>query len=239
MTIYDYDNDFAHYECDDKELETWKQFEYNDEIGYVYTDFVYPKELKTTINSNISNGVLDSIISYLGNHEYYYDIDGRFRFREKRNYLNNSYDPSINTRLDNSGREGVTIQPNGLSILDNTNYQVDFTRNDKYAYEFSENNSVVTSYSNSPDFQNIKNDFHIWGKNEDRVLHYHLVIKRKPKVEDFGTYQVYYELNGDEFNTVKKDWANIGFLQKNNQGRFIHYTTVRNEKGHYIVLKIN
>ena len=183
----------------DKDLETWKQFEYNDEIGYVYTDFVYPKELKTTINSNISSGVLDSIISYLGNHEYYYDIDGRFRFREKRNYLNNSYDPTIDTRLDNSGREGVKIQPNGLSILDNTNYQVDFTRNDKYAYEFSENNSVVTSYSNSPDFQNIKNDFHIWGKNEDRVLHYHLVIKRKPKVDDFGTYQVYYELKGDEF----------------------------------------
>ena len=174
--------------------ETWKQFEYNDEIGYVYTDFVYPKELKTTINSNISNGVLDNIINHLGNHEYYYDIDGRFRFREKRNYLNNSYDPTIDTRLDNSGREGVKIQPNGLSILDNTNYQVDFTRNDKYAYEFSENNSVVTSYSNSPDFQNIKNDFHIWGKNEDRVLHYHLVIKRKPKVEDFGTYDVYYEL---------------------------------------------
>ena len=179
--------------------ETWKQFGYNDEIGYVYTDFTYPKDLQTTINSNISSGVLDSIINYLGNHEYYYDIDGRFRFREKRNYLNNSYDPTINTRLDNSGREGVKIQPNGLSILDNTNYQVDFTRNDKYAYEFSENNSVVTSYTNSPNFQNIKNDFHIWGKNGDAVLHYHLVIKRKPKVEDFGTYQVYYELKDGEF----------------------------------------
>ena len=90
-----------------EKLETWKQFEYNDEIGYVYTDFVYPKDLKTTINSSISNGVLDNIISYLGNHEYYYDIDGRFRFREKRNYLNNSYDPTINTRLDHRDRKSV------------------------------------------------------------------------------------------------------------------------------------
>lgn len=201
-------------------LETWKQFEYNDEIGYVYTDFVYPKDLQTTINSNISNGVLDNIISYLGNHEYYYDIDGRFRFREKRNYLNNSYDPTIDTRLDNSGRQGVKIQPNGLSILDNTNYQVDFTRNDKYAYEFSENNSIVTSYSNSPNFQNIKNDFHIWGKNGDMVLHYHLVIKRKPKVEDFGTYQVYYELKDGEF-TGKVRLATEAEI---NSGQSVRYT---------------
>lgn len=47
------------------------------------------------------------------------------------------------------------------------------------------------------------------------------------------------EKGGYEFNTVKKDWADIGFLQKSNQGRFIHYTTVRSEKGRYVVLKIN
>lgn len=44
---------------------------------------------------------------------------------------------------------------------------------------------------------------------------------------------------GFEFNTVKKDWVNMNFLQKNNQGRFVHYTTVRSEKGRYIVLKIS
>jgi len=43
---------------------------------------------------------------------------------------------------------------------------------------------------------------------------------------------------GYEFNTVKKEWADIGFLEKSSTGRFIHQTTVRNEKGNYIRLKI-
>ena len=175
----------------EEDLDNWKIFNYNDEIGYIYTDFIYPKELKTSINANITSGVLDEIVKYLGNHEYYYDIDGRFIFREKKNYLNSSYDPTINTRLDNGGRD-VKILSNGLSILDNTNYQVDFTNNNQYSYIFSENNSIVTSYSNSFQYSNIKNDFHIWGKRNNKIIHYHLVLKRKPKITEFGTYEVYY-----------------------------------------------
>lgn len=43
---------------------------------------------------------------------------------------------------------------------------------------------------------------------------------------------------GYEFNTVKKEWADMGFLEKSSTGRFIHQTTVRNEKGSYIRLKM-
>ena len=43
---------------------------------------------------------------------------------------------------------------------------------------------------------------------------------------------------GFEFNTVKKEWADMGFLEKNSQDRYIHNTKVRNEKGNYIKLKI-
>lgn len=43
---------------------------------------------------------------------------------------------------------------------------------------------------------------------------------------------------GYEFDTVKKDWADMGFLEKNSQGRFIHNTKVRNEKGSYIRLSL-
>ena len=41
---------------------------------------------------------------------------------------------------------------------------------------------------------------------------------------------------GFEFNTVKKEWAEMGFLEKNSQGKFVHYTTLNQEKGCYIVL---
>lgn len=52
---------------------------------------------------------------------------------------------------------------------------------------------------------------------------------------------LYRELNkgGFEFDTVKKEWADEDFLIKNSQGRFVHNTKVRTEKGTYIKLKIN
>ena len=43
---------------------------------------------------------------------------------------------------------------------------------------------------------------------------------------------------GFEFNTVKKEWAEMGFLEKNSQGKFVHHTTVRSQKGAYVWLKI-
>lgn len=42
---------------------------------------------------------------------------------------------------------------------------------------------------------------------------------------------------GYEFDTIKKDWAEEGFLEKNSMGRFVHQTTVRSEKGNYIRIK--
>ena len=47
------------------------------------------------------------------------------------------------------------------------------------------------------------------------------------------------ERGGYDFNTVKKDWADTGFLEKNSAGRFIHQTTVRNEKATYVRLKVS
>lgn len=41
---------------------------------------------------------------------------------------------------------------------------------------------------------------------------------------------------GFEFNTVKKEWAEDGFLKVNSQGRYIHNTTINQEKGNYIIL---
>ena len=43
---------------------------------------------------------------------------------------------------------------------------------------------------------------------------------------------------GFEFNTVKKEWAEDGFLEKNSQGKFVHFTTINQEKGSYIILNL-
>lgn len=43
---------------------------------------------------------------------------------------------------------------------------------------------------------------------------------------------------GFEFNTIKKEWGEMGFLEKNAAGRYIHQTTVRSEKGTYVKLNL-
>lgn len=43
---------------------------------------------------------------------------------------------------------------------------------------------------------------------------------------------------GYEFDTVKKEWADSGFLETNSQGKFVHHTTVRKEKAGYVRLKL-
>jgi uncharacterized protein (DUF927 family) len=44
---------------------------------------------------------------------------------------------------------------------------------------------------------------------------------------------------GFEFNSIKKEWADIGFLEKNSVGRFVHQTTVNREKGNFILLNLH
>lgn len=44
---------------------------------------------------------------------------------------------------------------------------------------------------------------------------------------------------GFEFNTVKKDWAEMDFLRLNSQGRYLHNTSIEGQKGAYIYLNIS
>ena len=113
------------------DIDNWIMFEYNENIGYVYTDFIYPGELRSGIGDNVCS-ILDKIKNALGNYEYFYDINGNFIFREIKNYLNNAYDPTDIYRLDNNRR--VEIENNNLNIINNANYQVDFYSNNKFIY---------------------------------------------------------------------------------------------------------
>ena len=44
---------------------------------------------------------------------------------------------------------------------------------------------------------------------------------------------------GFEFETVKKEWDEMGFLQKNSAGRYLHQTTINCEKGNYAILDLH
>ena len=196
-TLY-YNSDTQTYTLDEeytKEEGAWKTFEYNEDVGYVYTDFVYPGSLVSSIGENVCS-VLDKIKNTLGNYEYFYDVEGNFIFQEIKNYLNNSYDATLKYRLDNNRK--VEIASEGLTILDDLNYEVNFYKNTKSVYTFTEGNGLIASYNNSPNFNNIKNDYHIWGENADKkVIHYHVAIKSKPKT-----------IGVDENDSQKREYYN-------------------------------
>lgn len=196
-TLY-YNTDTGMYTLDDAYVAdegTWRTFGYNEDVGYIYTSFTYPGSLVSSIGDNIC-AVLDKVKNTLGNYEYFYDVEGNFVFQEVKNYLNTSYDPTDAYRLDNNRK--VAIANNGLSVIDDTNYEVDFYSNTKSVYTFTEGNGLVTSYSNSPNYTNLKNDFHIWGENDDGyAIHYHLAIKSKPQV--MNTYNVVFLKENDEY----------------------------------------
>lgn len=149
-----------------------KQFLYGEDVGYTLTDFVYPGELSCAAGETITS-VLDKIKKALGNYEYYYDIDGKFVFQEVRNYLNTSYSTNLSRQISNSNH-----------------FTFNYTTNSPVAYDFSDG-EIIQSYQNAPKYQQIKNDFIIWGQRETVAgqkvpIRYHLAIDSPPSIN--GSY---------------------------------------------------
>ena len=133
----------------------------------------YPNELIENAGSSVVT-VLDKIKGVLPNYEYFYDIYGNFIWQEVKNYLNTTQ---------------ATVD---LEKITNQDYIVDQSKG-KLAYDFK-NSKLITSYSNSPQFSKIKNDFIVWGIRKTAMgntvpIRYHLAIDSKPKTENI--YEVF------------------------------------------------
>lgn len=160
-----------------------------DEIGHVYTDFIWPTktggELTAQAGESIT-AILDKIVNLLGNFEYFFDVDGNFVFQEKRNYLNTTK---------------VKTLENDMSL----DYSMS-KGNDKSVYNFSDSN-LVTSFSNTPQFSQIKNDFVVWGERESSdgkkwPIRYHLAIDEKPTLQSHS-HLVYWTQPSDSITQAK------------------------------------
>ena len=141
-------------------------FSYGQDVGFVYTDFYYPGELVGKAGDSVVS-ILDKIKNTLGNFEYFYDVQGNFIFQEKKNYLNTKYSTIV------------------INEMNSNDYLVDMSRS-KYTYEFN-NANLITSFSNSPQYNMIKNDFVVWGVRQTLSgaklpIRFHLAIDEKPKV---------------------------------------------------------
>jgi len=152
-----------------------KVFEKGDDIGFTYTDFTYPGQLTSVAGDTVCS-ILDKIVGVLGNFEYFYDIDGNFRFQEIKNNLNTAQS---------------TVE---LGKTQNSDYLIDLT-NGSSDYDFS-NSILIKTFSNNPHFNNIKNDYMVWGVRKSATgqsfpIRYHLAIDKKPAVDPSISYDVY------------------------------------------------
>ena len=160
-------------------------YEYGDDIGFILTDFVYPGDLICDPGETVT-GVLDKIISVLGNFEYFYDVYGNFHFQEIKNYLNITQTQYILRDADGD-----------------VPYSVDFTSG-KSVYTF-EGTKLITAINNAPKYSNVKNDFVVWGVRKDSSgqieipIRYHLAIDHKPQPGQ----EHYVNFYTDEFGVIR------------------------------------
>ena len=160
---------------------SYQRFEYNDDVGYIYSDFVYTSEFIADAGNSVCT-ILDTIVSYLGgNYEYFYDVFGNFIFQEIKNYVNISQ---------------ATLE---IDKIKNNDYLLDMSKG-KVVYDFS-NKDINISFSNSPQYSNVKNDFVVWGIRETvdgltLPIRYHLAIDKKPKTGNI--YEVFFYEDPDD-----------------------------------------
>lgn len=189
-------------------------FEQGEDVGYIETDFYYASELTSSAGSSVVD-VLNQIKDYLGNFEFYYDVYGNFIFQEIKNYLNTM--------------QGTTLE---RKIVENPNFEADFSKG-KVEYTFD--NNLAISFSNQPQFSEIKNDFIVWGKRKnaagnDQPFRYRVCIDNKPEIGK--EYKVYYQneiaiLIIEDFSTFEElqridpRKTNVVFKMKN--GLYYYY----------------
>ena len=185
-------------------------FSYGNDVGFIITDFTYPGDLIGDAGNTITD-ILEKIKNILGNYEYFYDIDGNFVFREIKNYLNNAQSKYILDSLNNNQFVPDYLAASGQSYLLSPDQG-------RAVFSFKSNQNIVTSYSNSPKLNLIKNDFIVWGMRKGTEgyqfpIRYHLAIDEKPSVGN--TYKAFKYVSLDD-NFTEKWYIPLQFNSLNN-----------------------
>lgn len=165
--------------------------EYGSSVGYKITELTYSGDLIAQVGSPVTTAVLDKIVSMLGDFEYFYDLQGRFIFQRKKTYINTSWN---NIRSDSEDKQ---------IYVESAAYTSEVT------YSF-ENSSLITSFQNSPDFDNLRNDYSIWGtkttvSGNETPVHLRYALDKKPIR--------YINYEGDTYSTNEDNELFIGQIQ--------------------------
>ena len=187
-------------------------FQLGDDIGFTLIDFTYPGDLIGDAGSTITD-ILQQIKDVLGNYEYFYDINGNFVFQQIKNYLNNSQSKYILESLNNQ-----KLVPDYIDAQNDPYMQAYLinTSGGTSCFEFS-NSNLISSFSNTPQYLKIKNDYVVWGlrsvpDGHQIPIRYHLAIDKKPAIGN--KYQAFEYEQSD--TKIKKWHVPIKYTSKNN-----------------------
>ena len=146
--------------------------------GYRMTDITYAGDLIANVGETVVS-VLDKICKMLGDFEYYYDTEGKFIFKRKNQYIYKSFNHHTTTE-------------SSQSYVENSAYI------SPTVWDFT-GSTLVTSFNNTPNLSELKNDYSLWGTRKsltgnDLPVHLRYAIDKKP------TY--YKTLRGDAYGTA-------------------------------------
>ena len=203
--------------------------------GYTEGELVYPSDLIANIGESITS-VLDKIKNFLGEFEYFYNIDGQFIFQKKKSYVSTDWTP---------------IQKDGEGQI----YVKDLAATDKFSYIFA-NSVFFTSINNTPNLSNLKNDFCVWGSRKGAggtnvPIHMRYAIDRKPikyttievSYDDLKDYNQKYGLNtegqesqtyiasdkfGDSEDGYRCDWREVIYRMALDYNKYNHLDDFQN-----------
>ena len=179
--------------------------------GYDVTELTYPRNgeesgLITSVGDSVTS-VLDKIVDFLGNYEYFFDVEGNFIFQKKDKWIDTNWNANDFDTV--SMGNDYTL----LSYLPTT--------------WLFEGNDLVVSFNNSPNIGNIKNDYAIWGeRNSGDItipIHMRQAVDKKP---------VYYKsisVTKDELDAYKELYPEFkdGFKNVDGNGNWnsvVYYT---------------
>lgn len=162
--------------------------EYGDVVGYRVTDLTYAGDLILDVGDTVTS-MLDKIVDMLGAFEYFYNTAGQFVFQRKKTYVQTSFN-------------NLTKDGGGEIIATNA------AETSSFVYSF-EGGKLISSFSNSPDYNNLKNDYSIWGVREsvdgnELPVHLRCAIDLKPT--EYTTISV----SQDEADIYKEQWDVLG-----------------------------
>lgn len=177
--------------------------EYGAVPGYRLTDLTYAGDLILNVGETITS-LLDKIVNMLGSFEYFYNLDGKFVFQAKKNYVSI---PWLNSE---AGDELPTKESTPMwSFL---------------------NNQLVTDYKNTPNLVNLRNDFAVWGTRKtiagsELDIHMRYAIDNKPEqyttLRDGKTYISSDKTYIDD-NNIYCDWRELIYQMALDYRKYYH-----------------